>query len=256
MALILNIDSSGKEGLVALARDGVCLHKLINNEPMQHAAFLQPAIRQVFSETGISYNQVDAVAVCNGPGSYTGLRVGLASAKGLCFAWSKPLITLNSLYIMAFAECQNLAKEQRAVSNSCSTEYDNDVAASPTNIKNSLPVLYCPMIDARRMEVFFALYGSTMQELVPPSAAIVDVNFLDTYLESNIIKYFGTGAMKWREMVPSPHAAFCPEPQLYKAFCALSHKKYLASYFDILASAEPFYVKEFFTAHPAFNKKS
>jgi tRNA threonylcarbamoyladenosine biosynthesis protein TsaB len=253
MALILNIDSSGKQGLVALARDGVCLHKLINNEPMQHAAFLQPAIREVFKETGISFNEVDAVAVCNGPGSYTGLRVGLASAKGLCFAWNKPLITLNSLYVMAFAECQNMTEN---ASSPCSTEYDNDVAASPTNIKNSLPILYCPMIDARRMEVFFALYARTMQELIPPSAAIVDVNFLDTYLENHIIKYFGSGAIKWREIALSPHAAFCPEPQLHKAFCALSYKKYLASDFDMLASAEPFYVKEFFTAHPAFSKKS
>ena len=101
MALILNVDTTGKKAMVCLSDGGAVVHSITDSQPMQHAAFLQPAIQQIMAETGLKLPNLDAVSVSNGPGSYTGLRVGLASAKGLCHALGKPLITLDTLQVMA-----------------------------------------------------------------------------------------------------------------------------------------------------------
>ena len=108
MALILSIDVSGPNGLVLLGESGNYVDSVYNNQPMQHAAFLQAAIYKLFQINNKHLSQVAGISLSNGPGSYTGLRVGLASAKGLCYALGIPLITINSLELLAFATKQKL----------------------------------------------------------------------------------------------------------------------------------------------------
>src|SRR6187401_413646 len=103
MALILSIDVSGKNGLIVLAQGDSIIDAETNHEPMNHASFLQPAIQSLLKKNNVELKELQAVAISNGPGSYTGLRVGLASAKGLCFALNIPLITLSTLEVMTIA---------------------------------------------------------------------------------------------------------------------------------------------------------
>ena len=101
MSLILNIDTATGDAHVSIARDGILLLSLNNSSQKEHASFLQPAIQQLEKETGITLEKLDAIAFTAGPGSYTGLRVGMASAKGLCYGLNKPLISLNTLTVWA-----------------------------------------------------------------------------------------------------------------------------------------------------------
>src|SRR5690349_2645482 len=101
MSLILNIDTATSQASVCLAKDGIVLKELINKEQKDHAAWIQPAIKELLLETGYDLIYVNAIAVTAGPGSYTGLRVGLATAKGLCYALKIPLITESTLKVMA-----------------------------------------------------------------------------------------------------------------------------------------------------------
>src|ERR1700743_1711256 len=138
MGLILNIDTSTTRGEIGLAKDGQTLFQLTNDQPKEHAAWLHPAVQQLLQTTGHAMKELTAVAVTAGPGSYTGLRVGMAAAKGFCYALGIPLITESTLKVMAFT-----AREQ---------------------IKTD--GLLCPMLDARRMEVFTALYENDLSEIL------------------------------------------------------------------------------------------
>lgn len=235
MALILNIDTAGQQGLVALAKDGHTVASLMDDQPMQHASFLQPAVQRLMAQAGYTLQQLDAVAVSNGPGSYTGLRVGLASAKGLCHALNKPLITLSSLQVMA----------QTAITQNLQNPVFNPLGDRPAPI-------FCPMIDARRMEVFFALYNSAAEELLAPSAAIVAEDFLHEELAEKPIIFFGNGAAKWQQIATQPNAFFLQElPTPETALASLSYKAFLQNTFADLAYSEPFYCKEFYNAGAA-----
>src|SRR5574343_439289 len=122
MAIILNIDCAQETAAVGIARDGECLAMRSNAQQTDHASWIHLAIKELFAETGISLTQTNAVAVTSGPGSYTGLRVGMATAKGFCYALQKPLICVPTLEMMAYAA------------------------------RHTTATLICPMIDARRME--------------------------------------------------------------------------------------------------------
>jgi tRNA threonylcarbamoyladenosine biosynthesis protein TsaB len=234
MALILNIDVSGKQGFVAVSKDGICIDSIINDEPMQHAAFLQPAVQAILNRNELSVNQINAVSLSNGPGSYTGLRVGLASAKGLCYALQIPLITINTLQVLALSASTE-AKD--------SSNYLNKLLEGLA--KTDQPLLFCPIIDARRMEVFFGLYDENNKSIIEPNARIIDDNFLHSYLLNHVICFFGSGASKWQAIVNSPNAVFLPEPLQQDALCQLSSQKYEALNFANLIQAEPFYCKAF-----------
>ncbi|MEO7210859.1 MAG: tRNA (adenosine(37)-N6)-threonylcarbamoyltransferase complex dimerization subunit type 1 TsaB, partial [Chitinophagaceae bacterium] len=134
MALILNIDTSATRAFIVLSSDEKCLASIANNEQKTHASFVQPAIKEIFSKSTFSLTDIDAVSVVAGPGSYTGLRVGMASAKGISYALQKPLILLDTLALMALAAIE---------------------APAYKNFEG----LICPMIDARRMEVFTAIFN-------------------------------------------------------------------------------------------------
>lgn len=226
MAFILIIDTSGPQGLVAIARHGECLAATANHQPMQHAAFVQPAVEQLMQQNGWRLADLDAVAVLNGPGSYTGLRVGLASAKGICYALNKPLITLSSLQTMA-------------------------LAAANEGITADKPLLFCPMIDARRMEVFFGMYNGQNEELLKPAAVILDEHFLSDYLSSHQLVFSGDGAAKWQNICPLPAQFITTHLPLQYAAATLAEKAFLQSCFADLAYSEPFYCKEFYSPLPA-----
>src|SRR3954463_8376101 len=133
MSFILNIDTSIESAAVCIAENGTELHTISNSTKKDHATFLHNAIKNIIEITSIGLQSLDAIAVANGPGSYTGLRVGMASAKGLCYALNKPLITLGTLNILT----KGVIDDKK---------------------KFIGPLLYCPLIDARRMEVYTALF--------------------------------------------------------------------------------------------------
>lgn len=219
MALILNIDTATEIGGISLSKEGKLLALAQNKDQKEHASWLHPAVEKMMRETGFGMRDLQAVAVTAGPGSYTGLRVGMAAAKGFCYALDIPLITENTLKVMAFA-----ATEQ----------------VSSTG-------LFCPMIDARRMEVFTAVYRNDLTELMPTMAMIIEENSFSSYLADNEVSFFGGGSYKCKPIITTPSAAFI-EINYHTGYLGiLSFSRYLQREFTGLAYSEPAYTKEFYT---------
>lgn len=221
MSLLLHIETSGELGYVAIARYDQCLAAIQNSNPMQHAAFVQPAVVNLCQQLHISLSDIEAICVSNGPGSYTGLRVGLASAKGLCYALNKPLITLSTLHIMAHA-----------------------MMTSPLYKPG---MLLAPLIDARRMEVFFALYNNQLESLLEPRTALLDSSFLNGYAKETGILFAGSGAAKFQAVSNTANHFFDTMPSTIASMCILGHRHFLGQHFDSLAYATPFYCKAFYS---------
>lgn len=217
MALILNIDSSVEVASVCLSKDGTALLLKKNELQKDHAAWMHNAIKQMMIEAGHELSAIDAVAVTIGPGSYTGLRVGLSAAKGFCYALDKPLITVNTLFVMASA------------------------------LKNEPADLICPMIDARRMEVFTAVYKKDLNEMKPPMAMIIDENSFKEELQSTTICFSGNGSNKLKRILDSPNATFSDETFDASVLAALAEPLYNNKQFANLAYTEPLYLKEFYS---------
>ena len=224
MSLILNIDTSTQHGSICIARDGNNIAILQNPEQKDHAAWLHPAIQNLLHQADCTVNDLQAVAVTSGPGSYTGLRVAMSTAKGLCFALRIPMIAENTLCVMAFASVQ-------------SRNGNGDLDE----------VLHCPMIDARRMEVFTALYNSSLVEIMPASALVLTRDSFSQELENNTILFSGNGSEKFRTLVDHPHAIFVSIHFNASHLAVLSNKKFLRNEFVDVAYAEPLYLKEFYT---------
>lgn len=219
MAIIINIDSSLETATVSIAKDGIILQHLINDVQKQHASFLHTAIQKLTNDLQISFNAIDAIGCTIGPGSYTGLRVGLAAAKGFCYALNIPLITIGTLEAMAHS----------------------------MQIHHSNKDLYlCPMIDARRMEVYTALYDQHLQEIVPAHAVVIDQHFHEQNLQKNEILFFGNGMQKYKNIAINEQAFFEPIGDIYNSINMLSHKKFTEKMLTPLASAVPLYAKEFY----------
>ena len=223
MSLILNIDTATDIAHISISKSGVILDSVTNKEQKDHGSFLQPAIQQLLKNNFISIQELDAIAISAGPGSYTGLRVGMASAKGLCFALEKPLITISSLEIIAYAA----------------------ILEAGTQTANT-GVLFCPMIDARRMEVFTALYTQQLETLLEPNAMVIEQNSFANYLIENKIFFVGNGAKKWELICKNENALFSNNISNPLAMNKLSFKKYENKDFTNLAYSEPSYLKEFF----------
>lgn len=225
MSYFLNIDTATEQASVCISQNDQVLDMLISYDQKNHASFLQPAIQELVIKTGIPLQAMDAVAVTGGPGSYTGLRVGLASAKGICFTLKKPLIIINTLEVMAFAAMEN--------------EENNDQ-------------WYCPLIDARRMEVFTAIYDRHFHTLLSPQPMILDAHSFENFLEKQPIVFSGSGAEKLKGILSHPLARF--KTTLYDAghLALLAQKPFADQSFADIAYSEPFYLKAFFDT----NKKS
>jgi tRNA threonylcarbamoyladenosine biosynthesis protein TsaB len=224
---ILHIDTASSRGLVMISEKGVPVAFRINQNPHEHAAFVQPAIRELLDETDLTGRHFKCLAVANGPGSYTGLRVGLASAKGLCYTWQVPLCTLSSLKIMALATRDLVDR-------------GNDLSVDQ--------YFLAPMIDARRMEVFYALYQNQgLNEIIYPGSMVLDELFLENVLANHPVCFSGDGAVKWKSICNSPNARFFEVEENENAFAQLAWQASNALLYVNIVHAEPFYSKEFFS---------
>jgi len=219
MTLILNIDTSTETAGISLSQDGKSLLLLQNYEQKDHASWLHTAISKMMQETRYRLQDLHAVAVTSGPGSYTGLRVGMSAAKGFCYALGIPLITESTLKVMELA-----AREQ----------------APGTD-------LFCPMIDARRMEVFTAVYKSDGVELMSPVAMVIDENSFSEYLKDQTMSFFGGGSHKCKPLLTAPSAAFIEIKYNAGYLGILSFLRYLHREFTDTVYSEPAYTKEFYT---------
>lgn len=220
MPTILCLETSGKNCSVALFEDMTQISLIEEQtEHFSHSENLHIFIERILEQTAIS--RIDAVAISAGPGSYTGLRIGTATAKGLCYAWNIPLIAISTLRILA----------EKAMA--CSADFS-----------------YCiPMIDARRMEVFTTVYDATMQSIEEERAEILTEASFYNYLEKGKIVFLGDGSDKFQEICNHPNAHFITKQfPSAKDMGALAFIKYKEKNFENLAYFEPFYLKEFYFA--------
>ena len=214
---ILQINTAFSEANISISRNGVLIHEVTNPDQYDHASFLQPAVMDLCIKSNININQLNAVSVINGPGSYTGLRVGLSSAKGICYALSIPLICINTLTWIAYGNQGN-----------------------STN-------LVCSMIDARRNEVFTAVYNKQGDLIIKPTAMILDETSFKEELDKNTISFVGDGAEKWSNMCSHPNASFPISNNNAKHLSAISFSSFNKQEFSDLTYSEPYYIKEFFS---------
>lgn len=236
LALILNIETATETCSVALALDGKVISWVEVTETKAHAAKLTLFIEGVVSNAGYSYNQLDAIAVSKGPGSYTGLRIGVSTAKGLCFALDKPLLAINSLEAYASHFKQNILP--------VFTKQHADIEFNKA--------LLCPMIDARRMEVYTALYNLNLENVELTKAYILDDLSFSTFLNDAPVIFFGNGATKWHEMAHTFTNAWFDSTSSLSALGMISKAEQLFEQkkFEDLAYFEPYYLKDFVTTQP------
>lgn len=205
---------------MCLSEDAAVLGFAENPAQRDSAAWLQVAIRGLMEEQGRQLSELDAVSVSAGPGSYTGLRVGMASAKGLCYALGTPLIAIPTLKMMAQAALPQ---------------------AEGTLV---------PMIDARRMEVFCAAYNGQLEELLPAQALILDDSSFADMLEQGPVSFFGNGSEKFQSILQHPAARFLQVQADARHLAPLAANAFASGVFTDLAYSEPFYGKEFYTPVP------
>lgn len=229
MAIILGIETATSICSVALVRDGKLIAVRESEGLKEHSAALTGYIADVFSEAGLTYQQMDAIAVSMGPGSYTGLRIGVSSAKGLCYAIDKPFIAIDTLKSLAWQALQSC--EQRGI-----------------NIKSSI---LAPMIDAGRMEVYTAVFDSGLLMIEPVNALIVTEGAFEQFVDREII-YFGEGALKCKPLLDArTNITFVENISLSgEAICMLGEIEFAKSNFADVAYCEPFYLKDFIAGKP------
>jgi len=221
MALILHIETATPVCSVALGRGGVLLAHKTSSEQNVHSEKLTVFIEEIMQECDFNFNMLDAIAVSEGPGSYTGLRIGASVAKGLCYGLEKPLIAIKTLQSMAYG---------------MSIQYPDENA------------LYCPMLDARRMEVYTALYDFKGFEIERTAAMVINpLSFRNVLLQRKVI-FAGDGMAKCKEVMESPNAIFFDH--FYHSsewMIPLAEAKWKAKQFADTAYFEPFYLKDFQT---------
>ncbi len=223
MATILNIETSGKICSLAISKDGAIEYQLENHDGMRHAEVLAPFVEKCMKELERKEEQLDAVAVSIGPGSYTGLRIGLSLAKGLAFSKSIPLIGVSTLQILA-------------------------VKAMFRNFNFTGEELLVPMIDARRMEVFTGVYDFALNEIETPGARILDEESWKDLLPKKKMCFIGDGAEKAKNVIKSENAIwFDGLVPVARDMLALSEKHYREKKFLDLAYSTPEYLKEYQT---------
>jgi tRNA threonylcarbamoyladenosine biosynthesis protein TsaB len=222
--MILNIDTALESATIAIGKEGTMIAAAENLRQQDHAAWLHKAINNLLQETGCAVNDLKAVAVTEGPGSYTGLRVGMASAKGLCYALNIPLITVGTLKLMAASAMADITESAQ-------------------------PKWVAPLIDARRQEVFAAIYDDQLKEVMTPQAMILEKNSFSDFLDKNALWFLGSGAAKWQKQCEHPNAKFLSSAISPAVFCNLTYDCFLRNDFATLAYTEPVYLKDFYT-HP------
>lgn len=225
MACILHIETSTEACSVAVSEDGLAEFKLEDLQGPSHAVQLGVFVDEALSFVDNHGMPLDAVAVSCGPGSYTGLRIGVSMAKGICYGRNLPLIAIPTLEVMSV----------------------------PVLLQQDLPddALLCPMIDARRMEVYAAIYDRALNMKRPIAADIVDESSYLEYLDSKPVYFFGNGAAKCREKITHPNAHFIEGVRpLARWMFPLAEKALAGKDFKDVAYFEPFYLKEFIASTP------
>jgi len=224
MATILQIETATPVCSAAISRDGITIALKEEQASNIHAGSLTMFIQNVMQEAGLQFRDLDAVAVSKGPGSYTGLRIGVSTAKGLCFALDKPLIAVDTLQMMAEGF---LAKE------------------------SGHQGLVCSMIDARRMEVFTAVFDADLNEVKPTSAKVINEDSFAAELADGAVTFIGDGAMKCSEILAHPQATFLADNFNSAAnMSKLAYQRFLDHKFEDVAYFEPFYLKDFVFTKP------
>lgn len=224
MSLILGIETATKMCSVALSdENGLLALKEVGGE-YSHAENLNLFIEEVCKEAGKKLSEIDAIAVSKGPGSYTGLRIGVSAAKGFCTALEIPLISVDTLQAMAIKPSGEIERG----------------------------VLFCPMIDARRMEVFTAFYDGEGNKVEEISAKIIDENSFEKELKAGKVVFFGDGAEKCREALEgNPNAIFIEDVHPSAQYInEIAIKKFDKKEFEDVAYFEPFYLKDFIATTP------
>jgi tRNA threonylcarbamoyladenosine biosynthesis protein TsaB len=216
LSIILNIETATKNCSVSIAVEGKILAiKELNNGNYSHAEVLHPFIVDILREANITSDHIDAVAVSKGPGSYTGLRIGVSAAKGLCFAFDKPLISIDTLTSLSY-----------------SIAIDNGFIV--------------PMIDARRMEVYAAVFNEKNQLIRGIKADIIEESSFSEYLKTSKVYFLGDGAQKCKETILHENAIFVDDKfPSAKEMAQLSYDKYKKNDIENVAYFEPFYLKDF-----------
>lgn len=229
MSCILNIETATNICSVAVSFDGKIIFEKENTTGPSHAALLGVFVAEALEAVGKNNHKLDAVAVSCGPGSYTGLRIGVSEAKGLCYGFGIPLIAVKSLEVMA----KKVLDTQSGIS-------EDD--------------LLCPMIDARRMEVYAAIYNSKLEVLRDTAADIVDNDSYRNFLDKQKVVFFGNGAEKCKDVLIHDNAVFIDG--IYpsaKHMIELSEKAFNNKFFVDVAYFEPFYLKDFVATTPKKN---
>ena len=225
MANILNIETSTTVCSVALGSEGQVVDHNENYEGQTHATLLSQFINDSLNTAHRKEMKLDAIAVSIGPGSYTGLRIGLSQAKGLAFGLDLPLIGVNTLQLLT-------------VSAMFQEFFDDDV-------------LFVPMIDARRMEVYTAVYNNALEDILPPQPMILDSNSFSDLLESHHLVFMGNGSDKARDVIKHPNAQFLPGIKPVAVdMIALSEKAFREKRFIDVAYSTPLYLKDFLATVP------
>jgi tRNA threonylcarbamoyladenosine biosynthesis protein TsaB len=223
MALILSLESSTTVCSAALHRDGELLSYEFTEIPNSAASQLAVMIDNVLKKAGVTTKQLEAAAVCSGPGSYTGLRIAVATAKGICYALRLPLIAVSSLEVMAMQ----------------------------VNESNSTGELLCPMIDARRMEVYTMLLDAKLNVVEPITASIIDAGSYTNVLAKQQVFFFGNGSDKVKEILTHPNAHFVGGvfPSA-KWLGVAAHLAFGKNKFEDVGEFEPMYLKDFIAKKP------
>lgn len=218
MTYILNIETATHICSVSLSNKEETLDIEESFEDKTHAELLTVFIERILERNKLTTSHLSAIAVSEGPGSYTGLRIGLSVAKGLCYGLKIPLIFIPTLQAMA---------------NGANKSIDDDY-------------MLCPMIDARRMEVYTALYNSKLEKEVDIHAKVIDSDSFKDELAKHKIVFFGTGSDKCKGSIASSNSIFIDNSFVSAQYMSdLSYKRFLDKNFEDIAYCEPFYLKEF-----------
>jgi tRNA threonylcarbamoyladenosine biosynthesis protein TsaB len=225
MAAILVIETSTEICSVALTVDGLLTDVIESREGQNHARLVTVFAEELLKRNGVKPTDLVAVAVSKGPGSYTGLRIGVSTAKGICYARHIPLIAIGTLEAMTQFVIKNLQNYP---------------------VPQDKPILFCPMIDARRMEVFSMLFDHAGSVIRPIEAVVVEESFLAGKLMDHTIVFFGNGSEKCRKVIQSPNAMFLSNVEASARHLSdLAWQLYNKKQFEDVAYFEPFYLKDF-----------
>lgn len=223
MASILSLDTSNKFCSVSISKNGKLIHFSKSDKVLSHAEIISKLIQESLVASKHKIQDLDALALSQGPGSYTGLRIGASIAQGICYASKIPLIAINTLKIMVFGilESNKLDKNENLV--------------------------FCPMLDARRMEVYTACYNQQLEQLKPLEAIVLNANYLKNFSSQKVV-FFGDGVQKFKDICPANNNIFIDDNFLSaKNMPFLAFKAYKNQHFEDIAYFNPLYLKEFYT---------